>query len=82
MCILDYVPFTYCRKEEKDSSGGYMVDYKSIIQALIIAIVTGSVSVYATQQTLKVQLDGIQNSINIIQQRQHDFRRDFYKPVR
>jgi len=81
MCILDYVPFTYCRKEEKGSSEGYMVDYKAIVQALIIAIVTGSVSVYATQQTLQVQLDNIQSSINTIQQRQHDFRRDFYKPV-
>jgi len=80
MCVLDYVPFTYCRKDDKDSEG-YMVDYKAIIQAVIIAVVTGSVSVYATQKTIEVRLTNIQNSIDIIQQRQHDFRKDFYRPV-
>jgi len=80
MCVLDYIPFTYCREIEKDKRG-YRVDFKSIVQGLIVAGVTGFISMYATQITLKTQLDVIQSDIEQVKARQHDFRKDFYAPV-
>jgi len=81
MCLLDYVPFTYCRDKEQDKER-YRVDFKGIVQGLIIAGVTGFISMYATQTTLKVQLDTIQSDIEQIKHRQTEFRKDFYVPRR
>jgi len=83
MYLLDYVPFTYRRDTDIcDSDEEYKVDFKSITQGLIIAVATGLISMYATQTTLKVQLDAIQSDVEQIKHKQTEFRKDFYIPRR
>lgn len=79
MCVLDYVPFVYSRESTK---GDYRVDIKGIIQALIIAAVTGLMVMYGAQKSIMVELDSIRKSIHEIKENQDDFRKDFYLPRR
>lgn len=76
MCVMDYMPFVYHRTQEQD----YRVDVKSLIQATIIAIGTGLIAMYGTQQTLAVQLESIEEDVRQIKNTQERFRDDFYSP--
>ena len=76
MCALDYVPFLYSRDEDV----GYKVDFKGLLQGVIIAIGTGLIVMYGTQKTLAVQLESIEEDVRQIKNTQNKFRSDFYYP--
>jgi hypothetical protein len=73
---MDYMPFVYHRARDED----YRVDFKSLIQALIVAGVTALVVMYGTQQTIIAQLSAIKMDVDIIRVHQQEFRKDFYAP--
>lgn len=76
MCALDYMPFTYQRNQEQ----GYIVDVKSLIQASIIAIGTGLIVMYGTQQTLSMQLESIKEDVSEVKDNQRRIMKDLYIP--
>lgn len=76
MCPLDYVPFIHQRTGE-DS---YKMDIKAIIQALIIAAVTGMIVMYGTQKSLMIELTSIKEDIAEVKHSVREIRKDIYVP--
>lgn len=76
MCVLDHVPFVYQRTGEV----GYKVDTKQIIQSLLTAGVTALVIMYATQQSIMVEMAAIRDDVKEVKESVKDMRKDLYVP--
>jgi len=50
MCIMDYVPFIYPRTQEQD----YRVDFKSLLQAAIIAFLLAIIPILIIKHRLTI----------------------------
>lgn len=60
--------------------GDYKMSASRIFEAIIIAFITGALSVYATQKVLETKIDGITQQMNRIEQSVEKMRDDFYRP--
>jgi len=76
--IMDNAPFIYRRK---DDNGGYKLDVKGILQALIVAGIVGIAVMYSDQSKVIARLDAISSDIDEIRINQDKFRSDFYIPI-
>jgi len=71
-----YAPFIYRRESE----WGYRVDTKGILQAIIIAALTGAVTLYSTQQVILSRFDSMDMKIHDLSNRIDKLRDDLYIP--
>lgn len=74
---MDFVPFVHQRNGEDE----YKMDVKAIIQALIIASVTGVIVMYGAQKSLIVELASIKEDISEVKHSVREIRKDIYIPI-
>lgn len=92
MCAADYIPFMMTDEKIDNWIGGKVI-MKRVIEALLIAAVTGGIVLYGTQQQIKeniqsvkaqltLQISEVKIDIDDVKKNQREFRRDLYVPRR
>lgn len=71
-----WIPFTLQAGQEQPK-----MNIQRIIEALLIAAITGGVAMYATVQVLDTRLENMQRDVQRLEQSVNRMQDDFYKPA-
>jgi len=72
--LENLIPFMLATGQESKLSP------QRILEALMIAALTGAISVYATQQVIAVELEGIKKEMSKLEESVNQIRGDIYVP--
>jgi len=75
------IPFLAAIKPPGDHSSTTRVSIQRVAEAILIAVLTAGMAMYATQQVIKTELAGVKKDVSRIEQTVDDIRRDLYRPV-
>lgn len=76
MCPKDFIPFFYLRTGEAK----HKVDFKALMQGLIVAGITSTIIMYRDQATLEVKINAIRRDVSQIRKHVDQIHNDFYIP--
>lgn len=76
MCPKDFIPFFYLRSGEEK----HKVDFKALMQGLVVAGITSTIIMYRDQATLEVKINAIRSDVIEIRKNVDQMHQDFYIP--